>query len=212
MVVHTPNTNPSMTRGMQGGPSQGTWNNNGQQQQPNGSAGSSRGALELSERAPVQAIETDVHSIAPTIISNLTTPSFYQAQVIIGIGDHNCKHVPSNSYCILCDRETILHTFLTSQNKQDNTETKQALNLLPRSLAIVKYIQRTSSTSTSVPFRVLFDSGLDNTFIHQDSLPSGTTLRVINRRSGQTLADYYPLLEKWIFEKLYFPNSLILVV
>jgi hypothetical protein len=152
MVVYTPNNNPDVTRGTQGDPSQGTWNNNGQQQQPNGSAaGPSRGVLELSERAPVQAIEADVHSTATTTISNLTTPSFYQAQV--GSGHHNCMHVPSNSYCILCDQqEVILHTFLTSQNEQDNTKTKQALDLLPCSLAIVKYIQRTPSTSTSVPF------------------------------------------------------------
>jgi hypothetical protein len=51
MVVYTPNNNPGVTGGTQGDPSsQGTWNDNRQQQQLNGpAAGPSRGALELSE-------------------------------------------------------------------------------------------------------------------------------------------------------------------
>jgi hypothetical protein len=86
------NTIPGVTRGTQGGSSQSTWNSN-EQQQPNGSAdSSSRGALKLSKRAPAQAIQTDVHSVAPTITSNLTNPPFHQAQDTTGTGDHNCKH------------------------------------------------------------------------------------------------------------------------
>jgi hypothetical protein len=189
LVVYTPNTNtnPGVTGGTQGGSSQSTWNSN-EQQQPNGSAdSSSRGALKLSKRAPVQAIQTDARSIAPTITSNLTNPHFHQAQDTTGTGDRNCKHVPINSYCIICDQKTILHAFLTSQDKQANTEMKQAIDLLLCSLAIVKYIQCILSTSTSIPFQVLFDSGSDNTFIHQEALPSGATPKVISKRSGQTL-------------------------
>ncbi len=35
---------------------------------------------------------------------------------------------------------------------------------------------------------MLFDSGLDNTFGHQEMLPPGATARVIKHRQGQTLA------------------------
>jgi hypothetical protein len=74
------------------------------------------------------------------------------------------------------------------------------------SLAIVEYIQRTSSTSTYIPFRVLFDSGSDNTCIHQDSLPSGATPKVINKRSGQTLAGLLSTSREVDLQKLYFPE------
>jgi hypothetical protein len=165
LVVYTPNNNPGTTGGTQGDPSQGTWSNNGQQQQTNGpsnhAADPSRGALRLSERAPVQAVETDANSNTPTKISNLMASSFCQTQV--GNCPPNCMHVPTNSYCILCDREVIMHAFLSSQNDQYNTETRQDLNLFPCSLAIIKFIQNISS---SLPLQVLFDFGSDNTFIH----------------------------------------------
>jgi hypothetical protein len=94
---------------------------------------------------PVQAVERDANSSAPTTTSNLTTPVFYQTQV--GNGPCNCIHMPINSSCILCDHESILHAFLlSSQNEQDNTETKEDLDLLPCLLAIVKYIQQRSSS------------------------------------------------------------------
>jgi hypothetical protein len=65
------------------------------------------------------------------------------------------------------------------------TMMEQDIDLLPCSLAIIKAIQ---CIPTSIPFQVSFDSGSDNTFIHQKALPPGATLRIINQRQGQTLA------------------------
>jgi hypothetical protein len=104
LVIYNANNNPGAASRTQSDHQNGTWNQ--QQQQPNGpnayfqNNGTadqlSHGALELSNRAPVQAVETDA-STAPVTISNLTTPascSFFATQ--IGSGLTKCSHVSSN--------------------------------------------------------------------------------------------------------------------
>jgi hypothetical protein len=70
-------------------------------------------------------------------------------------------------------------------------------------LAIVKSIQHISS---SLPFQVSFDSGLDNTFIHQNSLPPGATSKVIRMRSGQTLAGLLSISREVDLQELILPK------
>ncbi len=86
-----------------------------------------------------------------------------------------------------CDRKPLLHAFSLSQNLQaySMSEVKQDINLLPCSLAIVNAIQLTFA---SLPFGALLKSGLDNTFILEQSLPPGAMPRVSRKCSGQILA------------------------
>jgi hypothetical protein len=127
-------------------------------------------------------------SIAPTTDSKLTTSascSSFATQT--GSGPTKCSHISSNQQCLLCDRESLLHIFTQNLQLNSNPEAKQDVDLLPCSLAITHSIQKISS---SLPFRVLFDTGSDNTFIHEQSLPPGKTPRVIQKRSGQMLAGH----------------------
>jgi hypothetical protein len=103
--------------------------------------------------------------------------------------------VPINSSCILCDRESILHAFLlSSQNEQDNTETKEDLDLLPCSSGIVKYIQQISS---SVPFQVLLTRDWTihlyiKSLCHQEQCP-----KLFTDNLDKPLLGYYLLPEKF---------------
>jgi hypothetical protein len=89
----------------------------------------------------------------------------------------NCSN-PSPHNCLLSNCTPLLHAFFINQNQQqDAATTEQDIDLLPCSLAFVKTIQLTPATA---PLHVLFDSGLDSTFIHQKALPLGATPHIIN--------------------------------
>lgn len=152
--------------------------------QNNGTANRhSCGASEL-RRAPVEAVVTETQRVPTT--EELTINSCSQT----GTGQQNCP----KPNCFLCNCELYLLTSFYSQFLQQETtnhlptpikEPGKDIDLLPCSIAIINYIQQ---FSTSIPLRALFDGGSDTTFIHKGCFPPGATPKLIQRRSGQTLA------------------------
>lgn len=189
MVVYTPGVT-GRTQGDQ--PNAGTWN----QQAPPPQQGTyfitgdnmnnlpdqtaPRGASLLS-RAPVEATQIDENM---NIEQPLTHLFFIQTGTQ---GPSRCLHATHNTYCILCDQKPFLNSFVTHTHNTSYSPPKkrQDIDLIPCSLSIINSIQK---TLTSLPLQVLFDSGSDNTFVHEHSLPPGATPRVIKKLSGQTLA------------------------
>jgi hypothetical protein len=72
------------------------------------------------------------------------------------------------------------------------TTMEQDIDLLPCSFAIIKAIQ----CITSIPFWVLFDSGSDNTFIHQKYYHLVLHHALSTSVKDKHLLDYYTPLRK----------------
>jgi hypothetical protein len=94
--------------------------------------------------------------------------------------------------------------FFIEQNQQQNSAaTKQDADLLPCSLALIRTIQ---FTTTNKQFCMLFDSGLDNTFIHQKAIKFGASPWVNNPRQGQMLTGLLQISQEVDLQEIYCPN------